>query len=60
MRLGALKVIYESGYNADQVAAKIQLLEGKNFLQKPYNTRAMAQAIRECLDNCYAQKSQLP
>jgi two-component system cell cycle sensor histidine kinase/response regulator CckA len=45
-----LKVIFTSGYSTDLVGRDLKLLEGKNFLQKPYPPRKLAQAVRECLD----------
>jgi PAS domain S-box-containing protein len=46
----ALKVIYSSGYSLAVVGSDMVLQEGLNFLQKPYNPRRLAQAIRDCLD----------
>ncbi len=45
-----LKVIYSSGYSLAVVGADMVLREGLNFLQKPYNPRKLAQAVRDCLD----------
>jgi two-component system cell cycle sensor histidine kinase/response regulator CckA len=45
-----LKVIFTSGYSTDLVGRQLELIEGKNFLQKPYPPRKLAQTIRECLD----------
>jgi CheY-like chemotaxis protein len=47
----ALKVIYTSGYSADLMSDDIgELVEGVNFLQKPYRPHLLAQTVRHCLD----------
>ncbi len=46
----SLKVIYSSGYSLAVVGTDMVLREGLNFLQKPYNPRKLAQAVRDCLD----------
>jgi two-component system, cell cycle sensor histidine kinase and response regulator CckA len=46
-----LKVIYSSGYSADVVGKGLALEEGLNFLQKPYDPRALAKSVRACLDS---------
>jgi PAS domain S-box-containing protein len=45
-----LKVIYTSGYSADVVGKGPSLVEGVNFLQKPYHPHKLAQTVRDCLD----------
>jgi CheY-like chemotaxis protein len=45
-----LKVIYTSGYSPGMAGKDIALLEGFNFLAKPYPPRKLAQAVRESLD----------
>ena len=45
-----LKVIYTSGYSPGMAGKDIALLEGCNFLAKPYPPSKLAQFIRECLD----------
>ena len=45
----ALKVIYTSGYSAEAGDGP-PLLEGVNFLQKPYPSGKLAQTVRNCLD----------
>ena len=46
-----LKVIYTSGYSADLMSEGIgELVEGVNFLQKPYRHHRLAQTVRHCLD----------
>ena len=46
----ALKVVYTSGYSPGMAGKDIALLEGCNFLAKPYPPSKLAQFIRECLD----------
>ena len=45
-----LKVIYTSGYSPGMAGRDISLLEGGNFLPKPYSVGKLAQFVRECLD----------
>ena len=45
-----LKVIYTSGYSASVVGKGPSLVEGVNFLQKPYHPQNLAQTVRDCLD----------
>jgi len=46
-----LKVIYTSGYSLGSAGRDASLLEGRNFLPKPYSICKLAHFIRECLDN---------
>jgi two-component system, cell cycle sensor histidine kinase and response regulator CckA len=46
----ALKVIYTSGYSPGMAGKDIALLEGFNFLAKPYPPSKLAQVVRESLD----------
>ena len=46
----SLKVIFSSGYSLSMVGTDMVLREGLNFLQKPYNPRKLARAVRDCLD----------
>ncbi|HEY3861494.1 MAG TPA: ATP-binding protein [Verrucomicrobiae bacterium] len=46
----ALKVIYTSGYSPGMAGKDIALLEGFNFLAKPYPPSRLATVVRECLD----------
>jgi CheY-like chemotaxis protein len=46
----SLKVIYTSGYSPGMAGKDIALLEGFNFLAKPYPPSRLAQVVRECLD----------
>jgi CheY-like chemotaxis protein len=45
-----LKVLYTSGYSPGIAGRDIALLEGRNFLAKPYRPALLLQTIRECLD----------
>jgi signal transduction histidine kinase len=47
----ALKVIFTSGYNVDDIGGDLSELENTRFLQKPYSRSTLAQAVRECLDD---------
>ena len=45
-----LRVIYTSGYSPELAGKGIALIEGENFLQKPYLPGKLAEAVRTCLD----------
>lgn len=45
-----LKVIFTSGYTPGMAGKDISLLQGRNFLPKPYSIGKLAQKVRECLD----------
>ena len=45
-----LKVIYMSGYSPGMAGKETALLEGRNFLSKPYSIGQLATAVRQCLD----------
>ena len=45
-----LKVIYTSGYSPGMAGKDASLLQGRNFLPKPYSIGKLAQFVRECLD----------
>ena len=45
-----LKVIFTSGYTADVVGKDWAMRRGFNYVQKPYQPRKLASAVRECLD----------
>jgi CheY-like chemotaxis protein len=45
-----LKVIFTSGYSADVVGKGSALVEGENFLQKPYHAADLIQSVRRSLD----------
>ena len=46
----SLKVIYTSGYSPGMAGKDASLLEGRNFLPKPYSIGQLARFVRECLD----------
>jgi PAS domain S-box-containing protein len=46
-----LKVIYTSGYSPGMAGKDASLLQGRNFLPKPYSIGKLAQFVRECLDS---------
>jgi PAS domain S-box-containing protein len=46
-----LPVVYTSGYSPDFAAKGWTLVEGRNFLQKPYHPRKLAEIVRHCLDH---------
>jgi PAS domain S-box-containing protein len=45
-----LKVIFTSGYSPGMAGKDISLMEGNNFMPKPYSIGKMAQFVRQCLD----------
>ena len=54
MRLTAdrpdLKVLYSSGYSTDERNPALALVEGVNFLHKPYSPTHLLKTVRACLD----------
>ena len=46
----SLRIIFSSGYSVDVVEKDFELLEGVNFLQKPYSPHRLAQTVREVLE----------
>ncbi len=46
----ALRVVYTSGYTSAQASTGEPLVDGENFLQKPYQPDALAQIVRAALD----------
>ncbi len=44
-----LKVIYTSGYSAELFASDIQLVEGRNYLPKPYLSAKLTTMLRQAL-----------
>jgi two-component system cell cycle sensor histidine kinase/response regulator CckA len=45
-----LKVIFTSGYSAEWASKGLVLMEGVNFLQKPYEPQKLAETLRNRLD----------
>lgn len=53
-----LKVIYTSGYSPGMAGKDASVLEGRNFLPKPYSISKLTQFVRECLDTPMAASSE--
>ncbi len=51
-----LKVIYTSGYTGNLDGRNVQLKEGENFIRKPFKPEALAEIIRNKLDDKTAAK----
>jgi FixJ family two-component response regulator len=45
-----LKVIFTSGYRPAIAGVDVSLVDGENFLPKPYSINKLAQIVRETLD----------
>jgi signal transduction histidine kinase/CheY-like chemotaxis protein/HAMP domain-containing protein len=45
-----LKVIYMSGYTADEVSPELLERTNASFIQKPYGTAELTKIVRDCLD----------
>jgi CheY-like chemotaxis protein len=45
-----LKIIFTSGYTADEVSPEVLARTRAQFLQKPYTHASLAKAVRDCLD----------
>jgi len=45
-----LKIIFTSGYSGDVVDKRLALIEGVNFLQKPYTPSKLAETLRKNLN----------
>jgi len=45
-----LRVIFTSGYSAEIAGRELSLLEGQNFLQKPFSPQRLLDAVRRALD----------
>jgi two-component system, cell cycle sensor histidine kinase and response regulator CckA len=45
----ALKVIFTSGYNVDELVTEIAPSSKSHFLQKPYSRFTVAKAVKDCL-----------
>ena len=53
-----LKVILTSGYSPDLAGEFGKQLNGHSFLAKPYNPKALARTVRDCLDGVSACHSE--
>jgi nitrogen fixation/metabolism regulation signal transduction histidine kinase/CheY-like chemotaxis protein len=45
-----LKIIFTSGYAANEINAEVLAKTNAHFLQKPYDRTNLTQAVRDCLD----------
>lgn len=45
-----LKVIYFSGYSLAAITREVELVEGVNFVAKPFEPMDLLKTVRECLD----------
>jgi PAS domain S-box-containing protein len=55
-----LKVIYTSGYSPGMAGKDLPLLEGRNFLAKPYAPSKLLSIVREILDRSQSSGSKAP
>ena len=56
-----LKIIFTSGYTANEINPALLVRTRASFLQKPYAHNILAKAVRDCLDrNCVAGNSTAP
>ena len=46
-----LRVIYTSGYSVQVAGKGLQVMDGLNFLQKPFDANRLARSVRQCLDS---------
>ena len=46
----SLKIIYTTGYSRDAIGSDVELIDGLNFLPKPYPSNKLIQTARRCLD----------
>jgi signal transduction histidine kinase/CheY-like chemotaxis protein len=45
-----LKVVYMSGYSAEMAGRELALPKGEHFIQKPFTSESLLEAVRCCLD----------
>ncbi|HEY6035540.1 MAG TPA: PAS domain S-box protein, partial [Kofleriaceae bacterium] len=45
-----LRVLYTSGYSAENAGKELELRGGENFVQKPFAPSMLLEAVRRCLD----------
>jgi CheY-like chemotaxis protein len=55
-----LKIIYTSGYSVDLADKRLTLVEGVNFLQKPYTSHRLAEAVAKNLEPAPANPPPAP
>jgi two-component system cell cycle sensor histidine kinase/response regulator CckA len=46
-----VKIIYTSGYSSELFASDIELIEGQNYLPKPYLTAALIEILQQALQS---------
>lgn len=46
-----LKVIFTSGYGVNVLGSEFELVDGLNYLQKPYRADLLIQTVQNCLDS---------
>jgi PAS domain S-box-containing protein len=49
-RVPDLKIVFTSGYALNLPGLESELIEGKNFLHKPFEAERLAAVLRDCLD----------
>ena len=49
----SLKAIYTTGYSRDAIGPDVELIDGLNFLPKPYPATKLLQTTRRCLDAAF-------
>lgn len=45
-----LKVVYTTGYSLEAISSDCELIDGLNFLPKPYHPSRLTKTVRACLD----------
>jgi len=55
-----LRALYTSGYSSEVMREDLHLIQGVNFLRKPYDTAALLKAVRHCLDGPVYPQPQTP
>jgi two-component system, cell cycle sensor histidine kinase and response regulator CckA len=56
----ALRVIFMSGYSPDMAGRELNLQPGQDFIQKPYSSQQLLEAVRKSLDRYPADASAAP
>jgi two-component system cell cycle sensor histidine kinase/response regulator CckA len=56
----ALRVIFMSGYSPDMAGRELHLQPGQDFIQKPYSSQQLLEAVRSSLDRYPAQAAVAP
>jgi len=46
-----LRVIFTSGYSVNVLGSEFELVNGQNYLQKPYRADLLVQTVQNCLDS---------